>query len=299
MRLCQTDNDDSPSTATTKPGKQTFTTAPAPLVPMMPAKPLEPPAGYQPVDASLLTTPPSFSATALQGKQIWHITAPTHVPLSSLSSLALSSIHSGDTALTHRDTAYTLHPDPPVTGHTPAMLVPTPDGYARARHPITRTLHLRRKIVLPNLSDCQRDQHSGAAAAADVARAAVTTARPQPRGLRMRYKPPGFGTGSPGRIGSDSESADEAAPSVGRPSMQFPAALGAFGAGEQGSGREAQQDVKMSGDTEDEEKGPRGGGAESGKHTKGKESREERHRRKAEKRARKEARAKARNGEKM
>jgi hypothetical protein len=45
--------------------------------------------------------------------------------------------------------------------------------------------------------------------------------------MRMRYKPPGFGSGDPGRIGSDSESDVE--PVGKEATFQFPKALVASG----------------------------------------------------------------------
>ena len=71
---------------------------------------------------------------------------------------------------------------------------------------------------------------AGSKAAADVATASVTSVRPQPRGMKMRYRPPGFGTSDPGQIGSGSESEEEEHRPVGAErTFQFPKELEASG----------------------------------------------------------------------
>ena len=49
----------------------------------------------------------------------------------------------------------------------------------------------------------------------------------------MRYRPPGFGPGKPGTIGSESESTDEEDQAVARPKFQFPKSLGMHSASAQ------------------------------------------------------------------
>ncbi|KAK3698304.1 hypothetical protein LTR37_017012 [Vermiconidia calcicola] len=195
----------------------------------IPPKPFKPPAGFTALDPALLSNnDTAFPPTSLQGKQIWHITAPSTVPLSSITELALDSIKTGEPVLTHSDIEYILNEDQTTgTDNDSTVSVPTKDGYVRLSEPIDRTLHLRQKILLPNLSTQQASQVTGSSTAGNVAQAPVSTVRPQPRGLRMRYKPPGFGAGKPGRLGSETEeSADEDEQRTG---MQFPQALGAHG----------------------------------------------------------------------
>ena len=95
---------------------------------------------------------------------------------------------------------------------------------------MVRSLQLQQIITLPHLTTQQASQVTGSSAAADIEEAAVSIVKPQPKGLRMRFKPPGFGAGKSGRIGSDSSTEDdeEQQPDEG-PAFQFPRTLGAHG----------------------------------------------------------------------
>lgn len=193
----------------------------------IPSKAFRPPSGYTAIDSNLLATNGTMSEANLQGKQIWHITAPSKVPLSSLTELALSSISSGEPVVTHNNISYILGEDKASSAESTTLLAPLKDGYKKLQPKVTRTLHLQQKIDLPNLSSLQASQVTGSNAAGDVAQAPVSTVRPQPKGLRMRYKPPGFGKGRPGKIGSGSESGGEDEESG--PTFQFPKTLGQHG----------------------------------------------------------------------
>jgi len=206
------------------------TTAPA-SAQAIPAPPYEPPSGYFAVDLSKATSGSPISVESFAGKQIWHITAPSDVPLSSVTEVALDAIQSGKPLLNHKGTDYILSEDTTSNGQE-SVLLPGADGYTPVQQRVAKTLHLQQKVTLPNLSRRQASQMTGSNAAADVAEAAVKTVRPQPKGLRMRFKPPGFGTGKPGMIGSSSDSEKDGEPSARSASFQFPRALGAHGASE-------------------------------------------------------------------
>lgn len=76
------------------------------------------------------------------------------------------------------------------------VLVPRRDGrYVAAPSRVARTLHLQHLVQLPELMQ-------GATATVPVARKPV---RKQPGGLRMRFRPIGFGEGEAGVIGEESE----------------------------------------------------------------------------------------------
>lgn len=185
------------------------------------ARPYEPPSGYTALN---LTKPRgSLAAADLEGKQIWHITAPANVPILSLTEVALDAISSGKPVLSHKSEDYVLSEDKGAGNNGDAILLPTKEGYAPIKQHISKSLHLRQHIALPDLSKKQADQLTGSNAAGDVATASVKAAKPQPKGLRMRYRPPGFGTADPGRIGSGSESEEEEHKPVGaEETFQFP-----------------------------------------------------------------------------
>lgn len=194
-------------------------------------KPFKPPAGYNALDPAQLQDNEAFTSANLDGKQIWHITAPSDLTLSTISEVAFDAIQSGQAILTHKNTEYILNEAQTNLNNRAALLVPTTSGYQRVEQPIERSLQIQSKFTRPNLSIRQASQATGSAAAADVAEPAVATVRPQPKGLRMRYKPPGFGAGKPGMIGSESDSEEDGAgeqPPL-RATFQFPRSLGAHG----------------------------------------------------------------------
>lgn len=203
--------------------------APAPLpagkVSSVIAKPFDVPLGYTSLDTSART---SLSHAQLEGKQVWHITAPADLSISALTEVALDSIQSGKPVLSHKGVDYVMSEDKGAqSGNATLVLLPEKDGYKPISQPVSKTFHLRQHVVLPDFSEKQTSDVTGGTDAADVAKPSVYAVRPQPKGMRMRYKPPGFGSGDPGRIGSDSESDVE--PVGKEATFQFPKALVASG----------------------------------------------------------------------
>ena len=198
---------------------------PAGMVSSVTAKPFDAPAGYTSLDMSSRS---ALSNADLQGKQVWHITAPANLPISSLTEVALDSIQSGKPVLSHKGVDYVMSEDKGAqSGNATLVLLPEKDGYKPISQPVSKTLHLRQHVVIPDLSEKQTPGTSGSNAAADVARPAITAVRPQPKGMKMSYRPPGFGSGDPGCIGSDSESERE--PVGKEATFQFPKAPEATG----------------------------------------------------------------------
>ncbi|KAK5135045.1 hypothetical protein LTR08_005705 [Meristemomyces frigidus] len=215
----------------TLPPKQPTPTQHANPTEPIPAQPFEAPAGYVAVNIQQAGSSTDYSTASLAGKQIWHITAPWDVPISSITEVALDAIQTMKSVLSHKGAEYVLNEDAAGDEHE-SVLLPGKDGYVVTQQQVHKKLHLQQKITLPNLSARQASQVTGSTAAADVAQAAVRSVRPQPKGLRMRYKPPGFGPGTPGAVGSGSESADEDERPAGAASFQFPRALGAHATSE-------------------------------------------------------------------
>jgi len=197
------------------------TTSPPKHVALLPAKPFQPPEGFVPL------TIPNEVSEVLAGEQIWHITAPSDVPLSSITEVALTAIQSSQPILTHNGSDYVLSEETQSNDRL-AILLPQSDGYSLSKERVGRTLHLQQKIELPNPSMRRAIQSLENAAAADIAGAAISNVRPQPKGLRMRYKPSGYGRGRPSMMAS-SESEDENGGMTENPSFQFPRTLGAHG----------------------------------------------------------------------
>jgi hypothetical protein len=182
------------------------------------------------MDRSQLVQDSSFSASALEGKQIWHITAPSNVGISSLHDFALETVASNQAILSHDSVEYVFKEDTNPGNDYATILEPMRDGYKSTRRKVERKLNLQPKITLPNLSIRQASQVTGSSAAGNIAAPSVSQIRPQPKGLRMRYRPPGFGPGELGPVGPGSESIDDEGDTTQRrSSFQFPKALGAHG----------------------------------------------------------------------
>ncbi|KAK4497308.1 hypothetical protein PRZ48_011758 [Zasmidium cellare] len=218
--------------AASKPKAVSAPTVTKPAIESIPVKPFEPPSGYTTVDSPSLSSGSPFAASNLAGKQIWHIVAPSNVPLKSITEVALDAVKSSTPVLNHKGVDYVLAADKNHSTQFDTVFVPSSSGYQSIGQHVDTTLQLQQKIELPNLSKLQADTNKGSNSAADIAQAPVSDARPQPKGLRMRYKPPGFGRGDPGRLGSESDSSDEDGSRSKKTakSLQFPKALGAHGA---------------------------------------------------------------------
>lgn len=193
-----------PRAASQASASETTTTA------IVPPQPFAPPPGYKALNtksALAKTVNSLFDPSTISSKQIWHITAPSSVPLSSIKSVSLSAIQSHQTILSHDGTDYNLAEEPT---NNARVLLPSSksDAYTAVEVPVTKTLHLQQTIRLPNLSAYQTDPNTGSNAAASVRTPAVSAPRPQPKGMKMRYKPPGFGDEDPGLIGSSEDESD-------------------------------------------------------------------------------------------
>ncbi|OQN98811.1 hypothetical protein B0A48_15157 [Cryoendolithus antarcticus] len=188
------------------PQKKSRTEAQTTAPPSLPTQPLLAPPGYTRVP-TLPTS--SIPRSSLAGKQIWHITAPSHLPISALTEASFEVIEKGTPVLTHKSARYSLTALPSAAATT--VLLPTSEGYTPVSQPISRTLQMREVVELPELSGKQASQVTGSEKAAEIKLPAISRVREQPRGLKMRYRPPGFGKGEAGRIGSGSESEDDEA----------------------------------------------------------------------------------------
>ncbi|KAI5361412.1 Putative DNA-directed RNA polymerase I, subunit RPA34.5 [Septoria linicola] len=222
---------DSESEKDESTGEPSADTPPAPNRPQhsgnlqsIPVQSFKAPSGFSGVQVTNAT----FSANSFPGRQIWHIVAPSNVPLKSLADVSLDAIQSGAAILRHKDTEYSLIEDANPNDKFDNIVTPSSTSYDCLPQPISKTFHIRQRVSLPRLSKKQADPNAGSAAAADIAQPSISEARPQPKGMRMRYKPAGFGAGDPG-LGSDSEEYGVQAKTNGT-KFQFPKALGAHGA---------------------------------------------------------------------
>lgn len=174
-------------------------------IPAIPPKQFLPPTGFTSLDAEYLGAQGALSVSALEGKQIWHITAPSSLSLSSLTEISLDALRSKQPLFNRDGIEYMANEQLDSNMDAPSILLAKENGYQLLEQGIERSLHLQQQISLPNLSIRQADQNAGSSAAAQVAAFQTSRPKPQPKGLRMRYNPPGSGAGKPRILGSDSE----------------------------------------------------------------------------------------------
>lgn len=166
------------------------------------ASPYEPPSGFK--SAPITLHPASeiaqtLSPSALQGKELWHITVPNSVPISSIAEISTKNILTGAAILTHYGAEYGLSLE--IQDKTAQRIVLFPSSntanYESAEINIAKTLHLQRKVRLPN-SAAESDKPTQS-----ISRKHIKGRNEQPPGLKMRYRP--FGASSESSEQSDPE----------------------------------------------------------------------------------------------
>ncbi|RDW67981.1 hypothetical protein BP6252_09377 [Coleophoma cylindrospora] len=172
------------------------------------APPFVPPKGFESkkLDGESFKSSKLFTKSNLEGKQIWYITAPASVPISAIEEVSLKAMKKGKPAVTHNGEDYGFVEDTEDKTYT-KILVPngSEDGYKATSNAVDQVLHLRHIVQLPSIHG-ETDESPTTSS-----RATVPTRRPirqQPQGLKMRFTPIGFGSGTPGVIGS-TESDDD------------------------------------------------------------------------------------------
>ena len=166
----------------------------------------KPPPGFQPASVSFhpsSRTSEIFAPSNLAGKQIWHITAPSSVPLTSVKEVSSNNIANGGSVLSYKGANYGLAPELDADqASNPALLLPSSgaNDYKPCEISIIKTLHLQQIVSLPSHTASPARPPSEAAT---VSGCYKRTPRPQPQGLKMRYHP----------FGASDESDSEISPS--------------------------------------------------------------------------------------
>ena len=178
-----------------------------------PLLPYTPPSGFE--VASISARPTSeqaqlFSPTSLQGKQIWHITVPQGVEISSLTHVAKSSVQDGSVTLPYKGADYGLIAETDGIESREMLLLPfyQDERYKPSGHRITKTLHLQ-QLVHP--SGALRGSEDLKRFTASKERSHYQRPAPQqPEGLRMRYRPFGDADSDTSRSDDTSNRAEQA-----------------------------------------------------------------------------------------
>ncbi|KAF7718640.1 Uncharacterized protein PECH_008840 [Penicillium ucsense] len=172
-----------------------------------PNQPYKPPFGFR---SAKKQVPPSSSASAalsnLRGKQVYHITAPSFIPLSKVKEITMSKVLKGEPLITLDGKQYGIPADS-IEENDPegkSLLIfdeATQTYCHRADH--IQSLHVQELIGLPI------EAASSNATAIETLRNYVKPPRPQPKGMKMRFRPVGSLPSAPETLGASSESESE------------------------------------------------------------------------------------------
>ncbi|KAF2679070.1 hypothetical protein K458DRAFT_375478 [Lentithecium fluviatile CBS 122367] len=204
-------------------------------------RPYIPPKDFAPVPTARASTFPSTALfDNLEGKQVWHITAPADLSLKNLKELAMGQAMQGDAIISQKGIEYGFLTAESDEVGAREVVIPRENGYKTVPKRISQTLNIRQVINLPKLSLKQADPNTGSEAAASITRSTIRVPRPQVKGLKMRYFPSGVADHTPITLGfSDSE--DEAPPAP-------PAGLGVPNENHIGSKSEKRKHAEVNGD---------------------------------------------------
>ena len=158
-----------------------------------PVKLYQPPSGFE---TAMISFAPSSKAadllnpSNLEGKQIWHITAPARLSITSIKEASAQSLQDGSSILTQKGIDYGLIPQ--TRGADGALLLPhvQENQYQSSQASVASALHIRQLVKLPIFVT---RPSAPAQVDSDVPR------NQQPANLKMRFRP--FGVSS----SSDSE----------------------------------------------------------------------------------------------
>lgn len=144
------------------------------------------------------------------------------MPLSSLKELALDKMVEGASVMTYKDVDYSFSTDD-TARPTTAIFLPSETGFKPQPTEVQKIVHLRQVVKLPTEPQSEAGIPSSAATTIPQQPQFTVqkrTKREQPKGLKMRYRPSGAGTGDLGHIGSSDE--DESALKRSKPSSTAP-----------------------------------------------------------------------------
>lgn len=176
----------------------------------------KPPSGFKAAKKQL---PPSSTTSSLlsdlRGKQLFHITAPSFLPLSKVKEVSLAKILQGEPILEHEGVQYGIpsenigHGD--LGGKSLLLYDSKTQTYYSAPATTMPTYHVQQLIDLPKSLGTE---DAVLAAAQDQ----IKPPRKQPKHLKMRFRPVGSEEGPPETIGSSSEESE----GEGKPNSKFP-----------------------------------------------------------------------------
>lgn len=195
--------------------KEDSTKRSSPGVSVPPPEAFKPPAGFKAVKKQ---SPPSSAVSSLlsnlRGKQIYHVTAPAFLPLDSVKEISLAKIMRGEPVLTHQGVKYGIPADnlsqPESSKKTLLLYDEKSQAYYSVSAGEIKSYHVQEMISLPNGTTTKEGP-------ASTAQEPSIPPRPQPKHLKMRFKPVGSGDGAPETFGTSSEESEGE-----QPTFKFP-----------------------------------------------------------------------------
>ncbi|KAJ5156043.1 hypothetical protein N7492_008846 [Penicillium capsulatum] len=176
-------------------------------------QPYKAPSGFK--SAKNQAPPSSNSASVLsnlRGKQVYHITAPSFLPLSKVKEISMSKIIKGKPLLSYEGVEYGIPAesfnDTGSEGKTLLVFDQKTQSYRRQTDQVP-SYHIQELVGLPETINPDKS-------AVEALRDAVKPPRAQPKNLKMRFRPVGSLPAAPETLGSSSESEAEA-PSFKQP----------------------------------------------------------------------------------
>jgi hypothetical protein len=170
-------------------------------------RPFDPPQGFKPIK---LQNSSSSTITSLlsnfDGKQVFHISAPASLPLSSVRDLSIPKALRGEPLINHDGDDYGILPGNQQHPCSPTLL--RYDASTGTYHDVSalniKSYQIQKLIRLPKSSE-----HPGGKSL-DTALGVQTPKmpQPQPKHMKMRFRPVGSGNGAPETIGTESEESD-------------------------------------------------------------------------------------------
>lgn len=162
----------------------------------------KPPSGFKSAKKQSSSSNASSLLSNLRGKQVFHITAPSFLPLSKVKEVSLAKVMQGEPVLKHDGVNYGIPMDSISQGETDGqtLLLHDPKSQSYYNTPTNNipSYHVQEMISLPE------DNGTGSIKAEDYEK----PARKQPKHLKMRFHPVGSGNAPAETIGSSSEESD-------------------------------------------------------------------------------------------
>jgi hypothetical protein len=178
----------------------------------IPPKKFVPPRRFKVLDPTV-PRPSVFPNTSadFRGKELWHIIAPSSVPIESLKELDMEDLNGKKPLLSHKGLDYALKARPLSKRSVEMLLLPRKkqNVYHTVSKPVGRVLDLRQLVDLPR-------ELANAGNAPSMTQRVKKQPRKSPGGLRMRHRAVGVDNGPPAVMGSSSES------EVDEPSFKVP-----------------------------------------------------------------------------